>query len=155
MTREKPGALVPPSPQEAAPPPPEVPPPPPEDVFTEFVSLSKDRHRLEEQRLLLQDKALELADNQDQRQFAFHSKARDQHHERSIRRSNFGRRFMWALLGTLVIVLGLLLWFLFFGSEDQRQVALQVLITLFTAFGGYGVISILVQGFRSLMGPSE
>lgn len=130
-------------------------PPPPEEVFAEFVNLAKDRNVLEDRRLSLQEKALELADSQDKRQFEFHSKSRDQHHDRSTRQSSFGRQFMWVALGISILVLGLLLWFAFVGDERQSGIALEVLRTLLTGIGGYGVIHAVTLASRRLMGPRE
>ena len=130
-------------------------PPPSEEVFAEFVNLAKDRNVLEDRRLSLQEKALELADSQDKRQFEFHSKSRDQHHERSTRRSSFGRQFMWVVLGISILVLGLLLWFAFVGDERQSGIALDVLTTLLTGIGGYGVIHTFTLASRRLMSPPE
>ncbi len=130
-------------------------PPPPEEVFAEFVNLAKDRNVLEDRRLSLQEKALELADAQDKRQFEFHSKSRDQHHDRSTRRSSFGRQFMSVALGISILVLGLLLWFAFVGDERQSAIALEVLKTLLTGIGGYGVIHSVTLAARRLMGPRE
>ena len=49
-------------------------------------------------------------------------------------------------------VLGLFLWFLFVGDERQSQIALEILTTLLTAIGGYGVIYTLTQASRWLIG---
>ena len=132
-----------------------VPPAPPEDVFAQFVNLAQERNRLDDKRLQLQERALEFTDTQDQRQFEFHSKSRDQHHERSTRRSEFGRRFLWALLAAVIVVTCVFLWFLFVGDERQTEIALSVLKTLLTAVGGYGVIHSALHAFRWLMGPRD
>lgn len=138
---EEPGALT--------------PPPPTEEMVAQFLALQRDRNILEDKRLNLQEKGLELANTQDLRQFEFHTKRSDQHHERSVARLDFARHLIWALLAVVALVGGVLLWFLFFGNDFQSDSALRVLETILTAVGGFGAGYAGLLAFRWLMGPRE
>lgn len=90
------------------------------------------------------EKALEVHDAQDQRQFDYASATRDANLQQQTERQAFLRRVVWvfsAFSGALVLaVLG----FAFLGNDGQRALAQEV--------GGYGLIGIAGFGVITTVG---
>lgn len=119
--------------------------------FQELIELERRRIDRDNRRTLLAEKALELVDDQDKRQFEFASK-QQQMEERSE-----GRRFrlVWSLsIGALVVIVavtGLTMWMAFFGDDVQRAVAQELGRNGLVGLAGFGVVSGLIRLVRSLL----
>ena len=90
------------------------------------------------------EKALEVLDAQDQRQFEYASATRDANLQQQTDRQAFLRRVVWvfsSFSGALVLVV---LAFAFLGDDAQRTLAQEV--------GGYGLVGIAGFGVLTTVG---
>lgn len=55
---------------------------------------------------------------------------------------------MWALFGAVTALVVFLFWMLFSGDDAQRAVASELLETIVTGLGGFGVGWALLNGIR-------
>ena len=122
-----------------------------EPSFQQLIELERSRIDRDNRRTEVLAKALEIADDQDQRQFEFASE-RQRLEDRAER-----RRFVlaWSLaVGSLVVVVvvtGLTIWMAFFGDDMQRAVAQELGKNGLVGLAGFGVVSGLVRLVRSLV----
>ncbi len=96
------------------------------------------------------EKSLELADAQDQRQFEFASKTRDDQLELEQERLKFLRTLVWILVGLVSLAVASLLSLFVFGNEVHRAAVAQVASPLLIGLAGWGVISTLTRAVKAL-----
>ena len=96
-------------------------------------------------------KAFDVLDAQDKRQYEFHKSNADQMYAARRERLGFGRRISSAIYGAVALVVTLLLWMVFWGTDVQSAKAQEMLSYLFVAIGGAGLFAIGRATFRYLM----
>lgn len=82
--------------------------------------------------------ALKLADADSERQYQFHSNRFEKQHGHQIERWRSKNLKQWVLIGAAASLLFGILIFLFFGSTDQQQQALQVIGHIMSVGAGVG-----------------
>ena len=125
-------------------------------IFREMLDIEHLRIESANRRTDVALKAIEASDAADKRQYDYHvEKLRQRGKDRSQRhKSTF--RFLWALLISLGIGGALVLSMLFFGTEQQRGVAMSIMETLATALGGAGVFWLVrAMVMRVVNGPRD
>lgn len=123
-----------------------------EQIIREIIEVQKQRIILDNRRTDVAEKALDVADAQDQRQFQFASKTRDDNMALERERRKRVGRVVWALLGLAGVVIVAVLGFFFFGNETQRAAAARLGSPALIAIAGYGVIKTLVTAVKGLIG---
>lgn len=121
-------------------------------LLREFIDVQKQRIILDNRRTGLAEKALEVADAQDERKFQFASKTRDDNIALDKARLNRIGRIFWAVLGLTGVVVIAILGFFFLGNETQRAAAEALITPALIAIAGYGVIKTLVTALKGLIG---
>ncbi len=111
----------------------------------ERLRIDRDNRRTD-----LLEKTLELADAQDQRQYEFASRTRDDEVALEQQRLRFLQSLVWTLVavssGAVVSLLGLFI----FGNEAQRTAIADVASPLLIGLAGWGVISTLTRAVKAL-----
>lgn len=121
-----------------------------EQAMREILDVERQRIERDNRRSAVMEKALELADAQDKRQFEFASQARDADIEFRQRHFGFLRQVVVGLGGSLVVIVLALLGFAFFGSEEQRQIAEAIVTPALIGLAGYGVVTALTKVVKSM-----
>ena len=121
------------------------------DALGELVALERQRIDSTNGRTDIALKAIEASDAADKRQYDYHvERLRKNSGERSDkRRATVG--MMWAGGVGAFLVITFILLVLFFGADAQRDTALLLLNTVFTAVGGAGIVWLLKSLFERLM----
>ncbi len=110
-------------------------------AIRELIELEQGRIDRDNRRTDLDRRALELANAQDERQFQYHSKALEVGATGERERLNFARSVVWALLGVLVLAVGLLFYMAFLGNDVQRETAIRFATTVPVGLAGWAVIT--------------
>ena len=109
-------------------------------ALQELVALERERIDSTNRRTDVALRAIDASDAADKRQYDYHvEKMRKEVEERSERRRSVFR-VLWAIGGWVSVVAALLLLMLFFGTDTQREVAMQLLSTALTGLGGAGIL---------------
>ena len=116
-----------------------------------LVDLEHARIKSADRRTAVMQKAFDVLDAQDKRQYEFHKSNADQMYAARRERLGFGRRISSAIYGAVALVVTLLLWMVFWGTDVQSAKAQEMLSYLFVAIGGAGLFAIGRATFRYLM----
>ena len=109
------------------------------------------RHDREARKIALQEKALDVVDAQDKRQSDFHNRRLELNDKDRRSRFDFGRWVVWASFGFVAVLFIGNLALLFFGGQDQQDVAERILGTMTVGLAGYGVIAGALHLAKSLV----
>ena len=116
-----------------------------------LVDLEHARIASADRRTTVMQKAFDVLDAQDKRQFEFHKSNADQMHEARRDRLSFARTISYAIFVAVTLVLALLLGLVFWGTGDQAAMAGNLLTYVFAAMGGAGLYAIGRTTLRSLL----
>ena len=99
------------------------------------------------------EKALEVVDAQDQRQFEYASATRDANLQQQGGREAFLRRFSWVFSGLFGVLVLTVLGFAFLGNEAQRALAQDLGGFALVGIAGFGVITTVGRVIRAFTRP--
>ena len=116
-----------------------------------LLELERKRIDSQDRRAAVARRAIEASDAADQRQYDYHVEKLRRDDEARTRRHDSGIRLLWALFGAGLLLAGLFFWMIFFGDDAQRTVALDILETVGTGLGGFGIVWFLWNGIRRLL----
>ena len=116
-----------------------------DEAVRELVDLEKRRIDRDNRRSSLMEKALELADAQDVRQFEYASATRDANLELRRERLTFLRQVSWAGVTFVAFLILALLGFALFGRDEQRDLVGALAVPGLIGLAGYGVLTTLVR----------
>ena len=117
---------------------------------SELLELERRRVDSQDRRIDVARRAIEASDAADQRQYDYHVERLRRDDEARNRRHESGIRLLWTVVGSGLLLTGLFFWMIFFGNDAQRTVALDILKTVGTGLGGFGIIWFLLHGIRQL-----
>lgn len=119
------------------------------DLFeTEQARIERDNRRSQ-----VMEKALDVFDAQDQRQFEYASETRDANLKQQADRQAFLRRVVWAFscfAGVLVLAV---LCFAFLGDDAQRALAQKMGGYVLVGIAGFGVLTTVGRIIRAFTRP--
>lgn len=122
-----------------------------EDLVRELLRIEDARIGRDHRQADIQEKALDVSNEQDKRQAEFHGKRIEYEDEADQRRiSLLNKLLSW---GGLVIAapLALFLYMVFFGDESQSENAMAIVKTLGVGLAGYGSIYAVGRVARALL----
>ena len=122
-----------------------------QQTIGEILDVEKRRVDRDNRRTALLEKSLELADEQDRRQFEFATKAREEEMALKRDQSVFFRRLVWRLLALCGLFSTALFILVFFGTEEQQATASLIATPALIAIAGYGVITTLSKAMKSIV----
>ena len=120
-----------------------------------LVELEHARIRSADQRTAMMEKAFDVVDAQDKRQYDFHKSNADQMHAAQREKFSFARKVTYWILGAGGVVLGLSLWMSFWGTESQAATARELLTTALFLLTGVGLAALGRLAFRHLGGIGD
>ncbi len=122
-----------------------------EEVIKELVRIEDARIARDNRQAEIQEKALDVSNEQDKRQAEFHGQRIRLQDEADQRRVKLvGRLLTLGVVGVGAPV-ALFLYMVFFGNESQSNNALEIVRTLGVGVAGYGIIFALVRAARSML----
>lgn len=113
-------------------------------TIRELIDTERARIERDSRRSQVMEKALEVVDAQDKRQFDFATATRDANLRQLADRQAFLRRVVWVFSGFFGVLTIAILGFAFFGNDAQRALA--------QAVGGYGLVGIAGFGVITTVG---
>ena len=122
-----------------------------EPSFHQLIELERSRLALENRRVEVAAKTLEISDEQDKRYFEFVSEGQRLRDRAERRRVVIVCFFLAAIFVAVVVVAGLIMWMAFFGDDAQRAVAQTLGKGGLFGLAGYAVVSGLMRLVRSLV----
>ena len=99
------------------------------------------------------EKAIELADTQDRRQYEYATAVLEANAKIQAERTAFLRRLAWGVAGFLAILVFGLLGFAFYGDDAQRTLAEGIVVPGLIGLAGYGVITTVTKVVKALAKP--
>lgn len=117
-------------------------------IETERARIERDNRRSQ-----VMEKALELADVQDKRQFEYASATRDANLQQQTDRQAFLRRLVWVFSSFIGILVLAVLGFAFLGNDTQRAFAQEVGGYAFIGIAGFGVITTVGRVIKAFTRP--
>ncbi len=118
---------------------------------------ANDLVKLEQARIASFDRRTDVAKaaidadrESDKRQFEFAMERLRTDSALNQRRHEFGSKFLWVLLGAVLISGAFLMRMIFYGEPAQIAMAYKILVTLFTGSGGAGIFVLIRQIWRKL-----
>ena len=99
------------------------------------------------------EKALEVVDAQDQRQFEYASATRDANLQQQAGRQAFLRLVVWVFSGFFGAVVLAVLGFAFLGNDAQRTLAQDVVGYGLVGVAGFGVITTVGRVIKAFTRP--
>ena len=127
----------------------------PLEGFEKLLELERLRLEAANRRTKLGERALELADASDQRQFEYASQGMKNRFEerRESRRRSF--QLLCSVLVGVGLVGGFLLWMLFWGTEPQKQMAWEMFSHIASAVSGAGGAVLFARMLRRQPAENE
>ena len=123
---------------------------PTETTFRELLDIERLRVERDNRQLRVQEKGQELDDGQDLRRYKYASAQLEANVGLQRERMTFIHRFSWALAGFFAIVVFGLAGFAFYGNDEQRALAENVVILVVTAIAGFGFGTVRTQAAKTL-----
>ena len=115
----------------------------------DIIELEKERIRSYDRRTEIAKAAIDASSAADERQYQYHMEKLKTDAEQADKRFSFCKQVViWGGGASFLFVLFLIATSLF-GSEIQAKTAFTLLKVMFTALGGYGVISLIIRVVRS------
>lgn len=116
-----------------------------------LVTLERERVASRDRRTEVTRQAIEAENAADQRQYDYHVEKLRRDDEDRKRRHESGIRLLWALFTVTVGLTGFVFWMIFFGDDAQRSAAIDILRTIGTGLGGFGVVWFLLTAVRRFL----
>lgn len=121
------------------------------ELFEALVQIERERIQSQNSRTEVALRAVEVSDASDRRQYEFHKQKLESDERMQKARLALGA---WVALGIgaiLSVFVLTILYMAFFGTESQAGLALQLLVWVFTALGGGGLLLVGQRGIQWLM----
>lgn len=119
--------------------------------MAELIALERERIASQDRRTAVTRHAIDAGDAADKRQYEFHVEKLRRDDEDRKRRHASGITIVWALLIAAIVFTGLLFWMIFAGDDAQRAVADDLLETIVTGLGGFGIGWLLLTSIRRFL----
>ena len=131
---------------------------PPAKLLERLLDIEKSRIESADKRTEIMRYAILTNDESDKRQYDYRMTQLTLNDNQQTRRHISGLKVFYISSAVTVTAVFCLLGFAFFGNEKQSDIALKLLIYLFAAVGGYGVVNTLRNSVKKLLnstsGPS-
>ena len=119
--------------------------------MAELIALERERIASQDRRTAVTRHAIDAGDAADKRQYEYHvEKLRRDDEDRKSRHAS-GITIVWALLIAAIVFTGLLFRMIFAGDDAQRAVANDLLETIVTGLGGFGIGWLFLTSVRRFM----
>ena len=125
------------------------------ELLERLIKLEEGRLARDNRQIDLQEKAIEVSNQQDERQANFHRDRITLEDGQDKRRVTLVSRTLWIGATLIAFPLALLLWMVFWGDETQRDTALVVFEATAIGVAGYGVITALGRVSRAIMSRTD
>ena len=117
-----------------------------------LIALERDRIDSFNRRTEVARQAVKVNEAADQRQFSFHmEKLKRDSDDRDDRRVT-GFQMLWIFIAVVVVAGSFFVAMAFYGDENQRQVAMDLVRTIANGVAGFGIIWAAINAFRRLIG---
>ena len=117
----------------------------------ELLALERERIASQDRRTAVAQHAIDAGDAADKRQYDYHIEKLRRDDEARTRRHASGIAIVWALLAAAIGFVGFVCWMIFAGNDTQRALASELLETVVTGAGGFGIGWILLNGIRRFL----
>ncbi len=117
------------------------------ELFEQIIQIERQRIESQNSRTEVALKAVEASDAADKRQYDFHKQKLESNERIQKARLTLGSRIALGVGAIFAVFVLAVLYMTFFGTETQAGRALQLLVWVFTALGGGGL---LLAGQRSI-----
>lgn len=114
------------------------------------LSIERERIERDNRQVAIHEKTLEYSDAQDKRQADFHTERIRLRDASDRRRISLVARTLAIGGGALLLVVGLFLYMMFWGSDEQASMAMSVIEKLAIGIAGWGVVSATSRLFKKL-----
>lgn len=125
----------------------------PTEAIGQVLEVERLRLERDNRQSSVTEKALELADTQDRRQFEYVTASLEADMKIQVARMAFLRRLAWVCAGFLALLILGLLGFAFYGDDSQRTLAERIVVSGLIGLAGYGVITTVVKVVNALARP--
>lgn len=125
-----------------------------EEVVNELVRIEDARIARDNRQAEIQEKALDISNEQDKRQAEFHGRRIQLQDDADKRRIRLAGRTLASGAVLVAAPAALFLYMVFYGNESQSNNALEIVKTLGVGIAGYGVIQALARATRSFFGKT-
>lgn len=119
--------------------------------MAELIALERERIASQDRRTAVTRHAIDAGDAADKRQYEYHVEKLRRDDEDRKRRHTSGIAIVWVLLTATLVFTGLLFWMNFAGDDAQRALANELLETIVTGLGGFGIGWVLLHGIRRFL----
>ena len=121
------------------------------NLFESLRDIEQKRIESQDRRTAVTSQAIEATNVADQRQYDYHvEKLRRDDEDRKDRHKS-GVKFAWALFIAAAVFIGLFFTMVFFGNDTQQTMATEILRTVGTGLGGFGICWFLLSGFQRIL----
>ncbi len=120
------------------------------NLFESFRDVEQKRIESQDRRTAVASQAIEATNVADQRQYDYHVEKLRRDDEDRKNRHKSGVNFAWAFIAAVVFI-GLFFTMIFFGNDTQQTIATEILRTIGTGLGGFGICWFLLSGFRRML----
>lgn len=121
------------------------------NLFESLRDIEQKRIESQDRRTAVASQAIEATNVADQRQYDYHVEKLRRDDEDRKNRHKSGVKFAWALFIVAVVFIGLFFTMIFFGNDAQQTMATEILRTIGTGLGGFGICWFLLSGFRRML----
>ena len=126
---------------------------PTDATIRDLIETERARIERDNRRSRVMEKALDLADAQDQRQFEYASATRDASLQQQRDRQDFLRRVVWVFSGFTGVLVLAVLSFAFLGNGPQRVLAQEMGGYALIGIAGFGVITTVGRVIKAFTRP--
>ena len=121
------------------------------NLFESLRDIEQKRIESQDRRIAVASQAIEATNVADQRQFDYHVEKLRRDDEDRKNRHKSGVKFAWALFIAVMVFIVLFFTIIFFGDDTQQTIATDILRTIGTGLGGFGICWFLSSGFRRML----
>lgn len=119
--------------------------------IAELFAIERERIASQDRKTAVIEQAIAANDRADKRQYEYEVEKLHLDDEDRARRLKSGMAILWVLLLAALGCIGILFWMILAGEEVQQENANDLLDTLFTGVGGFGIGWLLLYAFRRLL----
>ena len=120
-------------------------------LFDQTLQVERERIQSQDRRTEVMMRALEIGNASDERQFQFHMENLSKEERLENKRLSLAGKIASGIGICSIGVIAILVYMLFFGSEPQAGRARELILWVFNALGGGGVLFVLVRAIQWLM----
>ena len=120
----------------------------------ELIALERERIDSQNRRTDIARRVIDASDAADKRQYEYHREKLLRDDADRKRRHASDMKVVWGLFASAMALAVVLFWMIFAGDDTQRTVASELLETIVTGLGGFGVGWALLNGIRRTLSRS-